>query len=85
MELFFGCSELGEFVVDVLLDSVGVRADDAAAIDEDGWRAADLQEIAVGDAGCDFGGGLGSGEAGFERILIEIGLPGEVENLVVDG
>ena len=75
---------MGEFVVDVLLDAVGVGADDAAAVDEEGWGAADLEKVAVGDAGIHFGGGLGGGEAGFEGVLVQVGLAGEVDDLVVD-
>jgi len=63
---------------------VRVGADDAAAIDEEGWSAADFEEIAVGEAGVHLSGGLGRGEAGFEDVSVQVGLGGEVEDLVID-
>ena len=44
--LFLGwlcCAILREFVVDVLFEQVGIGSYQAAAIDEDGWRAVDFQ------------------------------------------
>jgi len=57
---------LVQFVFDVLLDEVRVGADDAAAVDEHGGRAVDLQRQAVGATGVDCGGGFGAGQAGLE-------------------
>jgi hypothetical protein len=81
---FFGGFLLGEFVVDILLDAVGVGADDATAVDEEGWGASDFEEVTVGEAGVNFGGGLGRGETGLEGVLVQVGLAGEVEDLVID-
>jgi len=63
---------------------VGVGADDAAAVDEERGCAADFEEVAVGEAGVHLGGGLGRGEAGLEGVLVQVGLAGEVEDLVID-
>ncbi len=75
---------LGQLVVDVLLDGMGVGADDTTTVDEDRGRAADFEEVAVGDAGVNFCGGLRSGHASLEGVLIEGRLASEVYNLVVD-
>ena len=56
--LCFGSFQLGDFVVDVLLDGVGVGSDDAAAVDEDRGRAVNLELVAIGDAGVDGSGRL---------------------------
>ncbi len=82
--LFLSSFHLCQFEVDVLLDGMRVGADGAAAIDEDGRGAADFEEIAVGDASVHFAGGLGRGQAGFKGVLIQAGLPSEVDDFVVD-
>src|SRR5580704_11803802 len=62
--LFFGWGfpglQLSDFVVEVLLEGVGVGADYAAAVYENGGCAVDFELGAVGQAGVHLTGGLGS-------------------------
>ena len=69
--LFLGGFLLGQFVVDILLNGVGVGTDDAAAIDEDRGGAVDFQEIAVGETGIDGLGGFRAAQARLESVLVQ--------------
>jgi hypothetical protein len=63
VQLFFGRNaarlDLGDFVIEVLLEDPGIGADNPAAVDEDCRRTANVQEIAIGDVRIDKLGGLG--------------------------
>ena len=63
------------FVLDVLLEGVGVGTDQAAAIDEEGRGASNVEELAIGDAGIDGGGGLRAAEASLEGVGVQTARP----------
>jgi len=62
---------------------VGIGADEAAAIDEDGWRAADFEKLSVFDIGVDGGSGFGTGHASLKGVGIQSGLAGIIEHFLV--
>lgn len=82
--LLFGGPEVGDFVVDVLLEGVGIGTDDAAAVDEDGGGAVNLEEFSVILVGVDLGSDLWAGQAGLEAVGIEIGAAGVVQHFLVN-
>jgi hypothetical protein len=51
--------DLGDFIIKVLLEDSGIGADYPAPIDEYSRRTANVEEIAIGDAGIDKLRGLG--------------------------
>ena len=63
-----------QLILDVLLDEVRVRSNDAATVDEDCGRAGNLERQAVCVAGVDCGGGFRAGQAGLEGVRIQADL-----------
>jgi hypothetical protein len=74
---------VGYFVLDVLLETVGVGTDQATSIHEDGGGATNIEELGVGDAGINCGGGLGAAHAGLEGIGVHATATSIIHHLVV--
>src|SRR5580692_12232303 len=80
----FSGLQVGNFIVDILLDCVWISTNYAAPVDEDGWRAANFEKISIGDAGINFASGLRRAHAGLEGVLVDPSLASILEHLVPD-